>query len=214
MTLHLGLMGGMFDPVHRGHLQLAMTATRLLQLDAVRLIPCQTPNHRELPICSAEQRLAMLYLAVADCPGLEVDEQEIRRAGVSYSVDTLRSVAAEMPGASLVYILGMDAFASLPGWHRWEELFSYCHFLVFSRPGYALQPDNALNHLLPDRQVTTPEELFEAKAGRVLLHSSLSLAVSSSLVRQRIVDGESISNLVPGVVERYLVEHRLYHKRH
>jgi nicotinate-nucleotide adenylyltransferase len=210
MTHRIGLMGGMFDPIHRGHLQLAMAALQTLHLDQIRLVPCSLPNHRETPIASPPHRLAMLRAATAEVPALQVDDVEIRRGGTSYTIDTLAYLHAEFPGHSLVCLLGMDAFLSLPHWHRWQELLEQCHFLVATRPGYTPQPGSIMAQELAAREVDSESQLFEYAAGRVMVYPEMNSTLSSTAVREAIAAGDAISHLVPEVVERYLLQNDLY----
>src|SRR5690606_15909888 len=116
----IGLLGGTFNPVHIGHLRAALEVVEFLRLDELRLVPSARPPHRETPQVSAEQRLAMVALAVADEPALSVDDRELRRDKPSYTVDTLESLRAELAADDQVFLLlGWDAFCGLPSWHRW-----------------------------------------------------------------------------------------------
>ena len=116
----IGLFGGTFDPIHYGHLRTAFELWQELRLTEVRFMPTGSPPHREQPYASPEMRLSMVKAAVASQPAFVVDDREVRRTGVSYSVDTLTEVRKEFPDRSLCLLLGMDAFLGLPNWHRWR----------------------------------------------------------------------------------------------
>ena len=118
----IGLFGGTFDPIHYGHLRTAFELWQALGLAEVRFMPTGSPPHRDQTHATAEHRLAMVRAAVAGQPAFVVDDREVRRSGVSYSVDTLTELRAEYPDRSLCLLLGMDAFLGLPNWHRWREL--------------------------------------------------------------------------------------------
>src|SRR4029453_3192092 len=135
----LGVFGGTFDPIHCGHLELAREVRAGLNLDAVRFIPAGDPPHRAAPVAPAIHRLAMVELAIADDPGLEVDTREIQRRGRSYSVETLEDLRCEAPARPLALIVGGDAFLGFPGWHRWRELFALAHVIVVARPGVSFE---------------------------------------------------------------------------
>ena len=126
----IGLFGGTFDPLHYGHLRTAFELWQALKLSEVRFMPTGSPPHREQPHAPAQLRLEMVKAAVADQPAFVVDDREVRRTGVSYSVDTLTEVRAEYPQRSLCLLLGMDAFLGLPNWHRWRELLDLAHIIV------------------------------------------------------------------------------------
>ena len=116
-------MGGTFDPVHNGHLQTAREAAAQLGVDKVLLLPSRQPPHRASPGRLPEQRLAMLKLAVAGDARLTIDDRELHRAGPSFTVDTLESLRKEVGcDLSVSMMLGLDAFALLPSWHRWQDV--------------------------------------------------------------------------------------------
>jgi len=208
----IGVMGGMFDPVHSGHLQAALTALRLLELDQLRLVPCHVPNHRGPAKASSTERLEMLQLAVAGEPRLLVDPREMERDGVSYTVDTLTSLRNDFPGATLVLVLGWDAFAGLPSWHRWRELLTLAHMLVISRPAAAPEQPllEGLAQTLRRCQVASAEELFRQPAGAILVTEELQLDISSTQVRDLLHAGSDADMLLPTAVEQYIDRHGLY----
>ncbi len=214
--MRLGVMGGMFDPVHRGHLVVARAAVSALSLDRLHLVPCATPNHREGAAASGEQRMAMLELAAASEPDLVVDDRELRRTGVSYSVDTLRDFHQQFADAALVFVLGWDSFLSLPRWHRWQELFSYAHLCAVSRPGVAWPPPmddadgRALRKLLTQRSVPDAQALFERTAGSVLVVENIEQDISSTKVRRALREGQSTGEWIDPAVTEYIARHGLY----
>jgi nicotinate (nicotinamide) nucleotide adenylyltransferase len=140
----LGLLGGTFDPLHVGHLRLALEAREALGLSALCLIPAGSPPLRALPHCAATQRLGMVERALAGMPGFSVDSGEVLAAtdgaAPSYTVATLerlrRQHGAQRP---LVLLLGADAFARLESWQRWRELFGLAHIAVATRPGHDIK---------------------------------------------------------------------------
>lgn len=202
-------MGGMFDPVHQGHLAAARLALSELELDAVYLVPCARPNHRGQAGTSGADRLNMLELAIAADPGLVADDRELRRPGVSYMVDTLRSFADEFPQATLVYILGRDSFYTLPAWHQWRELLDLCHLAVVSRPGnQGSMPEN-LAQEVNSRLVADADSLFSHMRGRVLMLDDLDMPVSSSAIRQSLARA-GLPVEVPQAVQAYIRQHGLY----
>jgi len=217
MMQRIGIMGGMFDPVHAGHLQAARAAMQVLELSHIYMVPCAIPNHREQPGASQQHRQAMLELAIGADSGFSVDDREFRRQGVSYAVDTLQSFAGEYPDAALVYVLGWDSFNSLPSWYRWRELFSFSHFCAVSRPGETLP--TALNTATPAaqallaelqaRQVHSAQQLFRRRSGGIYILEDLAIPVSSSDVRQALEAGTTVNQL-PAKVLDYIYEHKLY----
>jgi nicotinate-nucleotide adenylyltransferase len=120
-------------------LELAREVRAALDLAAVRFIPAGDPPHRAAPVETAMHRLAMVELAIAAHPGLEVDPREIQRRGRSYTVETLEELRIEAPERALALIVGADAFLGFPTWHRWRELFDFAHVVVVARPGVAFE---------------------------------------------------------------------------
>ena len=212
MKERIGIMGGMFDPVHIGHIRVASAALQNLQLDQVKLIPCGIPNHRDEALCSSLQRLDMLRLAVREHPGLVVDERELNRPGKSYTYDTLLSLRVDYPASALFFILGEDAFAALEGWHRWRELFELSHFVIIERPGFDGEPGEALRKELADRLVADCSEMKGIKSGLICRVKGLENPISSSMVREHIARDQALDQLLDPAVIAYLAEHQLYRK--
>jgi nicotinate-nucleotide adenylyltransferase len=213
-SLPLGLLGGTFDPIHHGHLRLAIEARQRLGLGAIRLIPAGQPPHRARPGTPAEHRLAMTGLAVCDLPGFEVDDTEVRSRKPSYTVATLERLRAELgPDRPLVLILGADAFLGLAGWHRWQALFGLAHIAVATRPGYVLADalyGGELAEECPERLSQNPQILQTAPAGAIVPFTIPSLEISATLIRHALGHGDDARFLLPGAVLSYIQEHHLY----
>ncbi len=211
MSAHrIGMLGGMFDPVHLGHLQLARLALEELTLDALHMVPCHLPGHRALAAASTQARLAMLRLATQDLARIVVDDRECRRQEISYTVDTLCSLRNEFPAASLVLVLGEDAFAGLERWQRWPQLLELAHLLVVSRPGAAWSLSPTLTDLLGRCQVDTVQALFEHPCGAVLRSRNMQMDISSTAVREALQSRRDTSRLLPACVRDYIDMHGLY----
>jgi nicotinate-nucleotide adenylyltransferase len=206
----LGILGGTFDPIHHGHLRTAVEVAEALALGEVRLIPAGAPPHRPPPVAPAELRWRMLVAAVAGKSGLVPDNRELRRAGPSYTVDTLRELRAELPERPLCLILGLDAFAGLPAWSRWEELPALAHLVVVHRPGYPDVVPGAAGELLAARRAATPAELAATPAGRVWLQPVTALAIAATAIRARVAAGGDPAFLVPDAVRDLILESGCY----
>jgi nicotinate-nucleotide adenylyltransferase len=195
--MKLGVMGGTFDPVHLGHVAMAEAAAACAGLDLVLLVPAGVPPHRAAATAPAADRLAMLRLAAAGHPRLEVSDIELRRSGPSYTVDTLRALARERPGSELHLLLGWDAAREIRAWHAPDEVLRMARPVVVSRPGYP-----------------APTERDLASAGIeptwAILCDVLTPDVESTDVRRLAERGESLGGLVDPAVEAYLRRHRLY----
>ncbi len=203
----VGLLGGNFDPVHNGHLRVAIEAAEALQLDHVRLMPLNLPGHRDPPQASVSDRCAMLA-AVVEAP-LRLDLTEIERGGVSYTVDTLEHLRARDEHAALCLILGLDSFRTLPAWHRPEDILSLAHIVVASRPDAAAALPG-LDELVGNAQSVTVADLHDKRAGHVFFLDLPLLPIASSDLRQRRRSGRSIRHLVPDAVDNLIRERHLY----
>ncbi len=210
MTGRLGVYGGMFDPVHNGHIAAARTAVAELGLDKLLLVPCANPNHRDPATADSRQRLQMLELAAADYRKLEVDDREIRRQGLSYSVDTLAELQESEDCEQLVFVLGMDSFNTLIQWHRWQSILSLCHLLVLGRQQSGPDADTARAIELDQRRVETADELFSREVGNILMFEDFNAAVSSTEVRSALRMNEDTSTMLDEKVQLYIEDNRLY----
>ena len=212
----IGLFGGTFDPVHRGHLCIAEEVCRAFSLTRVEFVPARTPPHKTgRTITDIKHRLAMLEKALAGEPGFRVSREEACREGPSYLVDTLRSYRAKLPpGASLFFLMGMDSYREISTWRDYADLFSLTDFVVISRPGY---PRPAIGETLAPEvaarftEGSGPPVYLEHRSGhRIYFHETLSLDVSSARIREQLRQGQSPSALVPDKVLAYIRENNLY----
>lgn len=206
----IGLFGGTFDPIHYGHLRTAFELWQVLRLTEVRFLPAGNPPHRERPLAGAELRLRMVRAAVAVEPAFTVDDREMRRSGVSYSVDTLAELRAEHPGRSLCLLLGMDAFLGLPHWHRWRELLELAHIVVAHRPGWKAPTMGPLGAVMVDHGTGSIRALHERAAGHIYVHAVTQLEISSTELRQLMAAGRDPRYLVPDEVRHILLETQCY----
>jgi nicotinate-nucleotide adenylyltransferase len=211
--LRIGILGGTFDPIHIGHLRAAIEVHEQLALDRLLLIPSARPPHREIPQVSADQRLAMLELAIEGIAGLQADDRELRRTSPSWSIDTLESLRSETgPEAQLLLLLGWDAFCGLPDWKRWDELLLHCHLLVLQRPDADLEPPEALRDLIAARS-GNPAAL-QGPGGQIGFFRQAPLAVSATRIRELLAEGRSVRFLLPDSVNHYIHAHGLYRAPH
>lgn len=206
MSERVGVFGGMFDPVHDGHMAIAGHALELLRLDRLLLVPCNLPNHREAPVCSAERRVDMLRLAAAGEARMEVDPIEIDLGGVSYTARTLERIRERLPRAALVLVLGLDAFLGLPGWRDPRRLFELAHVLVIARGKLPMDYDMAGR--FGGVMAAGPEQLFGGSRGNVLLTDEPRLEVSSSAARELLARDRKAP--LPAAVSAYVRENGLY----
>lgn len=206
----LGIFGGMFDPIHYGHLRTAHELCELLDLEAVAFVPAGDPPHRAVPLADAATRLAMLRAAIEGDPHFFVDERELRRAGPSYSVLTLEELRAERGEQPLALIMGLDAFAGLGGWHRAPELIGLAHIVVAVRPGAAMPAAGLPAELLRGHRCDDPGRLARSPAGLVLVNEGTQLVDSSSAVRAIVAAGRDPRYLMPEAARRIILARGSY----
>ena len=215
-TTPLGILGGTFDPVHCAHMQLAEDACKQLGLAQVLWIPAGNPPHRTAPGATAEQRLAMVALAIEasrDHDRFLLDDSEVRSVAPSYTIDTLQRLRAAHGTRPLVLLLGADAFLGLPSWHRWHELFEFAHVAVATRPGYALNSGlmgSELRREYSHRLRTDRAALTREPAGFIFNYPIKPLDISASTIRNKLAAGEKIQDLLPPVVLDYIANNNLY----
>ncbi len=206
MSERVGVFGGMFDPVHDGHMAVAHHALELLRLDRLLLVPCNLPNHRAARVCGAQRRIDMLRLACAGEARMEVDSIEIDRGGVSYTARTLERIHERLPRAALVLVLGLDAFLGLPGWRDPRRLFELARILVIARG--KLPMDYDMVGRFGGVMVADPERLFGDSRGNVLLTEEPRLDISSSCARELLARDREAP--LPAAVLAYVRENELY----
>jgi nicotinate-nucleotide adenylyltransferase len=199
----VGILGGTFNPPHVGHLALARHARAELGLEQVLLIPAHIapnkPLERDDP--GPEHRLRMCRLAITDEPGLEASALEIERGGTSYTVDTLQAIHDTRPDAELTLILGADTALTLPFWREPERLLSLAGLAVAERDDLDARDV---------REALSPTALELGRASRITFMRMNKLAVSSSLVRDLVAAGRSVTELVGEAVADYIAAHGLY----
>jgi nicotinate-nucleotide adenylyltransferase len=193
----LAILGGTFDPVHLGHLRVAWEAAEFLDAE-VRLMPAHVPPHRAQPVADAQQRVALLRAALAGQSRLQLDERELHRQGPSYTVDTLIELREEIGMMqSVVLLVGADAWAGLPDWHRWRDLFELAHIGVLSRAGHEISESEALAAASRARRTIDPSALARSAAGQVIEIRVSALEISSTHIRNELADGRQPRFLVP-----------------
>jgi len=205
MSEPIGLFGGTFDPIHYGHLRTAFELWQSLRLAQVRFLPSGNPPHRDPCLAPAELRLQMVRAAVAGQGAFVVDDREMRRSGVSYTVDTLLDLRGEYAERSLCLLLGMDAFLGMPHWHRWQEIFELAHVVVAHRPGWKAPITGPLGAVMVDRGTGSVRELHQARAGRVYVQAVTQLEISSTDLRALIYANRDLRYLVPDAVRELIV---------
>jgi len=210
MLMPIGILGGTFDPIHIGHLRIALDLRDALQLDHVRLLPCAVPPHRGQPVASMEMRSLMVVQSLDGEPGLVLDDRESDRDGPSYTVDTLTELRAEFPDQALCLILGTDGFAGLDRWNRWEQILDLAHIIVAKRPGAELPTAGPVAELLQTKRLHDRAGLTAQPNGGILVTDVTQLDVSASKIRELLASGHSARYLVPENALHLIDRYRLY----
>ena len=211
MSKVIGILGGSFDPVHNGHLQIAHTLLRELPLSEVRFLPSKQNLLKSAAHASAEQRLTMLKIALQKEPGLSVDKRELDRKSPSYMTVTLASIREEVGDTPICLIIGMDVFQELCDWHEWEQLIQLAHIVVMNRPGYQATTNNeALAHLIHEHKTNDKNKLSETASGCLYNIAIPPISISSTEIRQAITAKRNVSQILPQGIWDYIQEHHLY----
>jgi nicotinate-nucleotide adenylyltransferase len=208
------LLGGSFDPVHNGHVALGSYFVKLLQPDALRIIPAGNPWQKHGLTAPAADRIEMLRVAFERQPvPVVIDHQEIERNSVTYTIDTLRAIRAELgPQASIAFLLGADQLQHLESWHEWQRLFEFAHLCAAARPGFPSE----LAQLPPavarefSRRAASAEQIRSTPSGLTYLATNLAVDVSATQIRAALQRKEAPEPLLPRGVLDYIEQHHLY----
>ncbi len=204
----IGFFGGSFDPVHFGHLKNAQQIKNELNLSKLFLMPCREPVHKSKLTFLTEQRLQMLQIAIQDFPELSLDTREINRKSESYSIDSLKEIALELPEEIICLIIGMDSFNQLSSWRDYQKFHQYCHLIVLARPGEINEQNYA--EFTPTQN---PKDLLRKGAGLVYFAKTELHDISSSDIRGilfetsqegKIHAQQSLDELIPKRIINYL----------
>ncbi len=206
----IGLLGGTFDPIHLGHLRMALELYQVLDLASVHIVPCRQPMHRKQPVATPEQRFAMVKCAIAAEPALFANDIEIQRKGPTYTIDTLLEMRKSFPGIPLCLMMGIDAFLGLASWHRWLDLLTYAHIIVAHRPHYQIPLDGSTAELLKTHLKEEASFIHENLAGGILLRPITALEISATDIRKQIAMGRNPRYLLPDSVYDYIKQQGIY----
>ncbi len=200
--MDIGIMGGTFDPIHMGHLIMAQQVKQQFQLDKILFIPTGSPSHkRHVEVTDSMHRYTMTKLAICDNDDFEITDYEIKKEGITYTFDTITHLR-QVYNANLYFIIGDDSLLSLLQWYKATELLKLCKFVVVSRPSY----DN--EEVIKQIQFLTNNHKAE------ILHLEfLDIGISSTQIREKVYNSQSIKYLVPDVVQNYINRHKIYHNK-
>lgn len=218
MSQKIGILGGTFNPIHYGHLAAAEEVLSRLKLDQILFVPSFLPPHKQdEDIPSAVQRQEMVSLAISGNSHFSLSDIEVKREGMSYSIDTVAELRHVNPATDFYFITGLDSFLEIRTWKEWERLLSLCRFVVLSRPGYAFTDLTSIDfmrnaatklHALDQRELT--RAVLEIGRCTVYLEQIPLYDISSTDIRQRVREGRTIKYLLPECVETYIIKNKLY----
>ena len=210
----IGILGGTFNPVHYGHLRMAQELADILNLDSVRFIPAANPPHKDKPSISAEQRAAMVALAIAGNDAFVFDDRELHRTGASYTLDTLQSLREEFgKDTSITLFMGSDAFTKFDTWHCWQEIINHCHIALVQRPqlrSHDQKLSKSLETFLHNHYSENSDDLHNQSSGFITMRQITALDISSTAIRHALQHGDSVRYLMPDNVIDYIQQHQLY----
>ncbi len=196
----LGILGGSFDPIHKGHIMLAQDVYEKLDLERIIFVPAYVAPHKiGQSYASPEDRFRMTELAVDGIPHFGVSDVEFKKKGISYTFETLRIMKQQFPNQDLYFIIGADSVPQLDSWHHIDEIFDLAKFAVVFRPGY-------------EGEIALAKERIGKNAEKLIMIQTPEYAVSSTLVRNNIVKKLPLTGLVTPLVGQYIQEHHLYEK--
>lgn len=202
----LGILGGTFDPIHKGHIAIAEHVFQSLKMERMDFIPCNQSPHREQPVASAAHRLAMTQLAVQNHPAFHVNAIEIARGGVSYTVDTVKALSHIHPNHAICLLMGGDAFSKFHFWHEWETILEYAHIIVISR-----EKSSATEIVsLVKRKTTDKNALVRQRAGLIYCENISPITISATQIREELKKGKSSLSSLSSSVTAYITKNTLY----
>jgi nicotinate-nucleotide adenylyltransferase len=207
----IGILGGTFDPIHSGHIDIGLSAQAAIGLDRLLVLTAGAPAHRPPPIASSCHRFAMAALAVAGREGWRASDLELRSGGQSFTSETLRRFhqRGHLPG-ELFFVVGADAFAEIAAWKDYPLLLASAHFVVVSRPGFSVRDLPRRLPALAPLMALSPADSGAEVNPMIILIDAPTTDVSSTAIRQRLAQGQSIAGLVPAGVQQHIEQHGLY----
>jgi len=206
----IGILGGTFDPIHCGHLDLGQAAESALGLTGIIAIPSNIPPHRPQPVASSHHRFAMIALAIGGLAGWRISDLELRVGATSFTTGTLQHLHDRgFAATELFFLSGADAFAEIESWRDFPAILDRAHFAVVSRPGF---PVSGLPGRLPGlaARMTGPSGAATRSTPSIFLIDAPTADVSATAIRLRSASGESIAGLVPPAVRQHIEQHALY----
>ena len=215
--MRTGIFGGTFNPIHLAHLRVAEEVREACGLDRIIFLPAALPPHKQSATDTPfHHRLAMVEAAIADHPGFIASDLESKRTGASYSVETLKALQQLYPDDTLYFIIGLDSFCDIASWKDYPRLFELANIVVAHRPDYGHDDPRALLPVALADQFCYDEgsvNLSHKCGNELIFVAETRLAISSTMLRERVAQERSIRYLVPPAVEAYIQKHNLYREK-
>ena len=207
----IGILGGTFDPIHNGHIRLAVEVLEKLKLDEVKLIPANIPPHRPTPFASPADRKRMIKLAISDEKKISIDLREIENRNISYAVNTLKSLRDEFSNDILFLIIGVDVFNMIDGWKEWRSLLHYTHIIVATRSSNNKENiSSVLRKWINENKIDDINLLTSVLSGYIYYIDTPIVEISSSMIRTYYTKHKNIKEYLPSNVITYIKENNLY----
>ena len=204
----IGIFGGTFDPVHKGHTEIIKNLFELIPLDKVIVIPNGIPPHRKASVRS-EERLRMVSSAFKGSENVVIDKREIQKKDPSYAISTLRELIEENPEHSLVWIMGSDAFAEIDSWYQWQDFIKMINIIVMVRPNHEIPIESEAYKLL-QKSHTVDKDSLTSGNGKILLLKIRPIEISSTDIRNKIIKGSDVSEFLLEEVNELINKRNLY----
>ena len=206
----IAIMGGTFNPIHNGHIQTATAVAQWLGITNIILLPAHIPPHKQTPSVSSDVRARIVQKVCQHNPLFSCDTRELARQKPSFTVDTLTEYRQEHPHSRLFFLIGMDSLLNFTSWHRWQEIMKLCHLVVSTRPGYDVSNIPRQTHAVLSPYIHDDITQIKDIAGAIIFAPPCQYNISSTEIRERIENGESITHWLPPEVAKYIESKKIY----
>ncbi len=204
----IGIFGGTFDPVHKGHTEIIKNLFELIPLDKVIVIPNGKAPHKKVSVNSKE-RLKMVSSAFQDIDKVVIDDREIKKNDPSYAISTLKELLEENEDNSLVWIMGSDAFSEIDSWYQWQDFVEMVNIIVMVRPNHEISMDSEAFNIMSTRQTIDKESLHTGR-GKIYLLKIRPIEITSTEIRNKIIEGKDVSEFLLEEVSELISKGNLY----
>ena len=204
----IGIFGGTFDPVHKGHTEIIKNLFELIPLNKVIVIPNGKAPHKKVSVNSKE-RLKMVSSAFQDIDKVVIDDREIKKNDPSYAISTLKELLEENEDNSLVWIMGSDAFSEIDSWYQWQDFVEMVNIIVMVRPNHEISMDSEAFNIMSTRQTIDKESLHTGR-GKIYLLKIRPIEITSTEIRNKIIEGKDVSEFLLEEVNELISKGNLY----